>query len=568
MKNSTYRIYWMFLVPIITLSACSEDFLERPPKDALVDASFYQTDEQVLAGTALLYSKVWHDYNDKASYNIGDFRGGSVFSAYNDRDNVQFNTTANTPENGAAWRAFFNVVGQSNLAIQNIKKYAGEQVSEEVKKHAIAEARFMRALAYRYLVMNWNEVPIIENNLTLLSDTTIQKNTTQSVWKFITGEMRAASVDLPETPLREGRVTKWSAEGMLARFYLTRSGVESSGGVRNQTFLDSAKYFAKRVIEESGASLMPNYADLFLFPYDNNQESLFSLQWVFSSYGTSNSTPSYLHFSNDIANGDGWGGDKGATLWMLGQYEGLINKDPVTGEPIYADDDDNPVYGKTLDERLKATFMLPGAFYPEITQTVDGVDQDLVFPFVDQDVNFASIKKYVVGKAKDVGGKAAQQNYDNDTYMLRLAEMYLIYAEAELGNNASTTDALALQYFNKVRERAKIPEFEGALTFDDIFKERTIEFAMEATTWYDLVSLHYYNPEKAYEILESQDRGFYAVRPDRFPDPTAWAFTPTAWASTNRTVTVGPGNFYLPIPAADAASAPNLRKPAVDYYNK
>ena len=89
----------------------------------------------------------------------------------------------------------------------------------------------MRAVAYRYLVMNWEEVPIIENNLTLLADTSIHKNTKESVWRFITSEMRAVSNDLTETPIREGRVTKWSAEGMLARFYLTRAGVESSGGV-------------------------------------------------------------------------------------------------------------------------------------------------------------------------------------------------------------------------------------------------------------------------------------------------------------------------------------------------
>jgi hypothetical protein len=551
MKNSKYIFYWSCMLgTIITLIGCSDSFLERPPKDALVDASFYKTNDQVLSGTALLYSKVWHDYNDKASYNIGDFRGGSVFSAYNDQDNVHFNTTANTPENGAAWRAFFNVVGQSNLAIQNIQKYAGDEVSPEVKTYAISEARFMRALAYRYLVMNWNEVPIIENNLTLLSDTTVHKNTSQSIWRFITSEMRAVSENLPETPIREGRVTKWSAEGMLARFYLTRAGVEASGGTRNQTFLDSAKYFAKRVIQESGAKLLSNYADLFLFPYDNNEESLFSLQWVFSGYGTSNSTPSYLNFSNDIANGDGWGGDKGATLWMLSQYDGLVSN------------------GKTLDQRLKATFMLPGAYYPEITQTIDGVDQDLVFPFVDGDVNFASIKKYVVGKAKDVGGKAGQQNYDNDTYMMRLAEVYLIYAEAELGNSASTTDPTALEFFNAVHTRAGLPAFEDPLTFDVIFKERTIEFAMEAMTWYDLVNLHYYDPNKAYAILNSQDRGFYAVEPDKFPDATSWTFTPTSWANTNRTVTANEGNFFLPIPAADAASAPNLRKNAVDYYNK
>src|SRR5690606_38545396 len=98
--------------------------------------------------------------------------------------------------------------------------------------------RFMRALAYRFLVMNWGAVPIIENNLTLLSDTTVQRNTPESVWRFITNEMRAVSEVLPTTPIKEGRITKWSAEGMLARFYLTMSGLGSSNGARNQTYLD------------------------------------------------------------------------------------------------------------------------------------------------------------------------------------------------------------------------------------------------------------------------------------------------------------------------------------------
>ena len=41
-----------------------------------------------------------------------------------------------------------------------------------------------------------------------------------------------------------------------------------------------------------------------------------------------------------------------------------------------------------------------------------------------------------------------------NTYMLRLAELYLIYAEAIMGNSSSTSDATALQYFNAVRARA------------------------------------------------------------------------------------------------------------------
>jgi hypothetical protein len=552
-------------LPVVMLASCKKDFLERPPKDSIVDASFYQTNEQVLAGTAGLYSRTWFDYNDKAYYNIGDFRAGTAYSAWNDRGNVLFNTTAENGENNASWRAFFIVVAQSNMAIHNINTYAGAAVSENVKKMAIAEARFMRALAYRYLVMNWGEVPIITNNLDYLTDTTLRKNTVPSIWRFITREMRAVAEDLPTTPVQPGRITKWSAEGMLARFYLTRAGVESSGGVRKQEFLDSAKYYAQRVITQSGLALQKNYPDLFKFPYDNNSESLFELQWVYQpgSWGVQNSMPAYFNFSNDIANGDGWGGDKGASWWMLSQYEGITAQG------------DSMLQGRTLDTRLKATFMLPGASYPEITQTVPVAQnpagkQKLVVPNATGDVNFAWIKKYVVGKSEDVGG-AAQQNYPNNTYMMRLAEMYLIYAEAVLGNNASTTDATALTYFNTIRTRAGLQPLTDAtgnpraITWDDIFRERIIEFAVESMAWYDFVSLHYYNPQKAYDILNSQDRGHFFIRPDAYPNPSSWTFKKTPWATSERNVNASSANFRLPIPSAEISLAPNLNLPAVEY---
>lgn len=556
--QNKFKMLISALCLILLVTGCSKDFLEKPPTDRIVDANFYKTDEQVLAATSLLYSQVWFDYNDKASYNLGDFRGGAAYSAYNDRGNVLFNTTGLTPENGYAWQSFYNVVGQANLAIQNINTYAGSGVSADIKKHAIAEARFMRALAYRYLVLNWGEVPVIENNLTLLSDTSIQKNTVPSIWRFITREMRAAANDLPSVGDQPGRLTKWSAEGMLARFYLTRAGVESSGPMgRNQQFLDSAKYFAEDVIKNSGASLLDHYEDLFSYPYDNNKESLFELQWVYSgsnAWGTQNSAPAYLAYSSDIANGDGWGGDKGATYWMLSQYDG------------FTPSGDSLIKGRTTDQRLYATFMMPGAYYPEITTSgTSNLSGKLVFPYISGDVNYASIKKYVTGKAVDVNGEAAQQRYGNNTYMLRLAEMYLIYADATLGNDASTSDATAMGYFNKVHMRAGLPQFEDPLTLDVIFKERIIEFALEASSWYDFVSLHYYNPQKAYEILNSQDRGLYNITPDQMPNPTMWTIRKTTWATNERNINANDGNFLLPIPSTELSQAPNLLKPAVDY---
>ncbi|HWV66530.1 RagB/SusD family nutrient uptake outer membrane protein [Chitinophaga sp.] len=559
MKKNKLNIYHLILLPVVLLTACSKEFLRRPPKDAIVDAGFYKTDDQLMAATALLYSKVWSDYNGRSAISIGDFRAGTAYSGWNDKENVEFNTTANTLANGASWRSFFIVIGQSNLTISNINKYAGPEVSPAAKRMAIAEARFMRALAYRYLVMNWGEVPIIEDNLKLISDTSLRKNTVESVWKFVISEMRALAEDLPEAPAREGRITKWTAEGMLARFYLTRSGLGANGsGARSQSDLDSAKYFSQRVITKSKYALLRSYYDLFLFPYDNNTESMFSLQWVYApnDWGASNAAPSDLNYDNKMCNGDGWGGDKSATWWMIGKYEGFVN----SGDTL--------ISGRTLDQRLKATFFMPGAYYPEITEKLaDGTTPKLIYPYVTGDNNFLCIKKYVTGRAADVGGQSAQQNYGNDTYMMRLSEMYLIYAEAVLGNSASTTDATALEYFNAVHTRAGLPRFEKPLTADVIFNERIVEFAMEGMAWYDLVSLHYYNKAKTYAILNAQDRGLFATAPDKMPDPTSWKCVKTSWASF-RKIVANDGNFLIPIPAAELSQAPNLKKPAVDYYNK
>jgi hypothetical protein len=251
---------------------------------------------------------------------------------------------------------------------------------------------------------------------------------------------------------------------------------------------------------------------------------------------------------------------------MLGQYEGM------------AASGDTMIKGRTLDQRLKATYMMPGASYPEITQNLNGVPQKLVFPYNSGDVNFASIKKYVVGKAVDLGIPVEAQRYPNNTYMLRLAEMYLIYAEATMTNGVSTSDPQAVDYFNKVHTRAGLSPFTltdpltgeaTPLTLDILLSERFKEFAMESSAWYDLVSLHYWNPQKAYAILNSQDRGYYNITPDVFPNPSSWTIKKTPWATPAngnvRKINANSGNFLLPIPAQEKSQAPNLDQPAVEY---
>lgn len=525
---------------------CSEDFLDRPPLDAIVDANFYKTDDQILAASAPLYNIVWFAYNDKASHGIGDARGGTLTSGSYQLENVRFNTTGETAENGTSWRAFYNVVAQSNSLINNIDAFAGEQVTDRIKNHGLAEGRFMRGLAYSYLVQNWGPVPIITNNTALLQDTTIARNTEETVWRFIIKDFRYAVDNLPENPVLDGRLTKWSAEGMLAKMYLVAAGV---GGSRNQTFMDSAAYYSKRVIDNSGASLVDNYEDLFKTANNNNEETLAALQWTYNAgqagaWGAQNSVQAFLAFGSEITGfGDGWGGDIGASKWMLDLYDDLV-----------------------FDERRKGTFMFPGDHYSYITQVPPGGSaQELRVPARSTDGSRdynsrAWVKKYVVGRPEDNGGKVVQQGTEINTYILRLADVYLTYAEAVLDKNP----AEALKYVNMVRDRAGVSPLTS-VTWQDVFEERIKEFAMEGQAWYEFTKLHYYDPAKAYEILSNQDRGTFRIYADKIPDPTLWEIEIPADDSSPRYFDVSASNFLIPIPSSELSRAPNLRKPAVPY---
>ena len=148
--------------------------------------------------------------------------------------------------------------------------------------------------------------------------------------------------------------------------------------------------------------------------------------------------------------------------------------------------------------RRKATFMAYGDVYPEINKSNGGY-------LYEKATDRCNVKKGVVGSTKDTDGKSSRMNSALNTYMLRLAEVYLIYAEAILGNNASTSDPVALEYFNRVRKRAGIP-VKTSISYEDIRHERRIELALEGQYWYDLVRRSYYKQQEVLNYINYQDR--------------------------------------------------------------
>lgn len=541
---------------------CSKDFLNRPPLSAPTAGTFYKSDDEILEGTGPLYNAAWFPYAGTAEYALGDVLGGnSLTDDYNGRGAyLTFTVPATDGSLGGAYGAFWSVIANANVIAYNIQ-HAAPGATDAGKSEGLAECRFMRASAYMYLSMDWGAVPIIYDNVTQIGDTSIRRNNLEDVWKLIVMDLTWAKDHLPATPVQPARITRWSAEGMLGKAYLIRSGLGQSGGKRSQSDLDSARYYLGDVCDHSGLTLYPSYPDLFTSKVFSGStipsESLFSLLWVpAGGWFTQNNAQSNLAYSSLITQtGDGWGAAFGASANLVAYYMDPANQ----ADSI----------------RRKATYMMPGDYYPEISQNTGGWHVDTaVFntaqiyspgaPGNGWGTDHCYVKKYVIGSPADNGGIGGSQNENINTYMFRLAEVYLDYADAILGNNTTTSDPEALKYFNAVRTRAGVAP-KAALTYGDIFLEKKIEFGLEGRAWYDWKQWYYFDQAAALQYYSTQNRGNYNISYNN-GDPFVTFFNDkTPMTAGKVTYQITSAIADLPIPEAELKTAPNLALPPVPF---
>jgi starch-binding outer membrane protein, SusD/RagB family len=559
-QRITITAIWVLIIFVI--QGCKKDYLNRPPLASPTAGTFYANDDDILSGTGPLYNASWNSYNGTTMNAIGDVMGGNmIWDNYQGRGayiNFSVSSTDGSGSLTSSYNAFWSVVANANVVAYNIQN-AAPGASATVKNAGLAECRFMRAAAYYYLALNWGPVPIIYDNINQIGDKGITRNNLEDVWKFIISDLTWAKNNLPATPLQPGRITKWSAEGMLARAYLIRSGLGQSGGTRKQPDLDSAKLYAGDVCNNSGLSLYPSYYDLFtskVFSGKNvPQESLFSLLWVPSgSWFVQNHMQANLAYDSKITQtGDGWGGSFGASPSLLQYYFDPANKaDSV---------------------RRKATFFMPNDFYPDINQAAGGWRVDTTLynngkiyvpgQIGNGGTDRAYIKKYVIGSPADNGGLGGSQNINLHTYIMRLSEVYLIYADAILGNQGSTSNPEALKYFNLVRSRAGAPT-KTSINYADIFLEKKVEFALEGHAWYDWKQWYYFDPANALQYFSTQDRGTYNISYNK-GNPFITFFGSDNRTPGTLTYPITQSSADLPYPEAEKLVSPNLTAPPVPF---
>ncbi|MWN76725.1 RagB/SusD family nutrient uptake outer membrane protein [Labilibaculum sp. A4] len=573
MKNLFKIIY--FLIVVMTMGGC-DDFLTVVPQDSLVAENYYTSESNVRANTASLYGSVWWDFHTQFMWLAGDELAGDIYYTYDAEGQFYYNQVgAGNKFNNTGWEGLYRVVSFSNSIINDMPSSARlNGVSEDVIQKALGEARFMRAVAYYYIAENWGEAPIIENATELITsgnvaDIYVNKHTQSNLYRFMCEDLEFAASILPNTD-EEGRVTKWSALGMLAKVYITRGAYEANGD-----YFTLAKEYARQVIEESNLALYDNFSSMFDVEANNSSESLFSIQCMVGSYGDGNARNVNWSRGSRIAD-QTWGAGKGPTISL----QELFNEQPN-------------------DARRKWTYMTHGDYYENLDKANGGYTYQFSYRDPDdldtqvESTNgmLAHIKKYVIGKSADTGGQVGtNQDAGNNIYILRLSDVYFLYAEATMGLGESTSDATAIGNINKVLDTQGAGyNVSAPLSFLDLIKERRKEFAFEGNSWYDIKRYYYRDNTAAIEYLNSMKRDQlyqfdfntnnldglstadkYVLENDRNSYVIGWETTDTGEWDGERVnnIVFNSSSMYISLPAEVTTKAPILLEGAVDYYSE
>ncbi len=580
----------------LSFTAC-QDFLNRPTEDNYNVDNFYQNDAQVEQGVNFLYNSPWYDFQ-RAFIKIGEVMSGNMY--WGSSPYMTFTTNGTDGDLVNMSYSLWAVNGHANTVITNILNSEGP--SQAAKNKAIGEALTWKAMAYFYMVRTFGEVPIVHDNNAILTSGTyndLYKADRASIYEYIVMTLEKAMELLPkQTSGWTGRIDYYSAEALLAKVYLTKAGL--SGSLNNDDLQKAASY-AEDVITNSGRTLTPEYSDIFrLSPAVHNAtgEHLIAWQWECSSgrWTAQNTLQSDLCFEGFSEFGDLWGGWGGPSYDLALAF----GADPILGPAEIQ---------KVKDKRRQATLMMAGDVYPyfwtsKSTKT-GNKGFDYLYFLYSGDTGYAAYGvpsqfegpcgmqnvKHLFGDGADheaaLGFTAARMSYQLPTPLLRLSDIYLVCAEANL---LSGNAAKALDYTNAVRARAGVDPL-ASVTFEDIWKERRLELAGEGDRWYDYVRLAYYDKTMAMEDLKSQKMnsvynydqackhywytGCGGSLEDVPEDLTAFDASKAEWKTDfenevryneddpARSTYVNENIFTLPLPSEDVVFNPHLMEPAV-----
>jgi hypothetical protein len=468
MKITRNKISIITSVSMIAMMSCVND-LDVTPIDTRIttSANVYTTTESYKAGLAKLYAAfaLTGQQGPAGAGDVGGVDEGfscfirslwnlnelttdeAVWTYPNDANGTIFNLHYNTwvPSDGIPTALFARIMNVAALSNEFIRESSKKLTDPDIKKFH-AEARFLRALAYYHGLDLFANMPFV-TEADLPGAYFPPQKTRAELYAYVESELKAIKADLGAPRFEYGRADQAVCAMLLAKLYLN---TEVYLGTGNAKYTEAITELNEVIA--GGYSLSPKYINNFLA--DNNS----SPEIIFAQLFDGQKSQAYDALNVMIYGNAGYGGWSG-----LRTTSALVNKfsNPNESRAIFAKEDK----GQALDINA-------------VNNSKDG---------------------YGVYKFRNVtstGAAGSNPSFqDTDYPMFRLADAYLMYAEAVLRGGTGGSLSTALSYVNAIRTRpgdvsagnAPGAITAGQLTLDFILDERARELYWEGHRRSDLI---------------------------------------------------------------------------------
>ncbi|WP_036383783.1 RagB/SusD family nutrient uptake outer membrane protein [Muricauda sp. MAR_2010_75] len=447
------RLILAILATIGLVLSCNEDSLELSNPNELSPDTFLTNATQVESAVIAVYSNLqtrglFSRHMFFMMDNMAHENGGNNQLEADKRQYLDFSFDSSHGAIGAYWESCYRGINKANYVIENkaaIDEIIPSVMSNASKAKAIAEAKFLRALFYFFIVTRYGDAPLIT---TLPPDdgAGFGKSPKEEIYAQIIQDLQDAIPDLlPKGQEENGRATRGAAQALLGKVYLFLERYDDALGMFNAL---------------QGYALEDNYFDNFMEETEFGVESIFEIQ-----------------YDDDLGFSAQWNSDRSGEgpneATFRGQEYGFND-----WFNVFPSDDLLNEY-EDGDIRFEQTFYVNGdTFGPDGSLTVDH--------FPSNGGGNAGWRKYQ-NYYKDANED--QTSGINFKY-LRYADVLLMMAECESMRPGGDQD-VAVGYINQVRERAELAPLPTGLSpaevFDALVHERKVELAGEQCRFNDII---------------------------------------------------------------------------------
>ncbi|MBO9198955.1 MULTISPECIES: RagB/SusD family nutrient uptake outer membrane protein [Niastella] len=475
MKNIRVKHKWALagttLGAVMLLIACSKSFLDKKPLGAF-------NEDQLLneAGIGGLLVGAYHMVSGQggaagnswgsaaSNWAFGSVAGGDSYKGSTPSDQgdiVPIETwayNANNPYFNQKWQAVYDGAQRANDVIRFLAK--APSVSDTGRKSMTAEARFLRAHFHFEAKKMWNNVPYVDESISVANKNTNVPNIDESgkfvdIWPKIEADFQFAIDNLPDEQPQIGRANKSAAIAYLGKVLLYQ-----------QKFAQAKAQFDKLIPAAYGGSgngktaggltyKLVNFQDNFNAATDNSAESIFAYQAsVNDGSGTNGNYGDVLNFPNSAGPG-GCCGFNNPSISLANSYKTDANGLPLFDTYNAAPNVSDPAtpYTGTLDPRIDLTMGRPGISFLDWGPTPANTwirDPGTNGYFSPRKNVYAKSQQNVLSSTETSFWGPTQMDANN-VNLIRFADVLLWAAECEMEVGSAEK---ARAYVNFVRTRA------------------------------------------------------------------------------------------------------------------